>query len=117
MGARQPTQIPVPADYPTAILGPTLLWAAGASIVTMPCIAIATAGVEPELAGLVAGLVNISRQTGGANELAALTTVAAAASSHHPGTDPTHRTVHRVQRRPDRSRGRRGPGDRARAAG
>ncbi len=84
----------VRADYPVHILGPTLLWAAGASIVTMPCVALATGGIEPELAGLASGLVNTARQTGGAIGLAALTAVAAAASAHANNAGMLHRVVY-----------------------
>ncbi len=86
--------ISVEANYPVHILGPTLLWAAGASIVTMPCVALATGGIEPELAGLASGLVNTARQTGGAIGLAALTAVAAAASAHAHDARPLDRIVH-----------------------
>jgi len=84
----------VRADYPVHILGPTLLWAAGASIVTMPCVALATGGIEPELAGLASGLVNTARQTGGAIGLAALAAVAAAASTHAHDAQALDRVVH-----------------------
>ncbi len=78
----------VHANYPVHVLGPTLLWATGASIVTMPGVTIATSGIEPELAGLASGLVNTARQIGGAIGLAAL----AAAYAH--GADTRHRVVH-----------------------
>ncbi len=84
----------VRADYPVHILGPTLLWVAGASIVTMPCVALATGGVEAELAGLASGLVNTARQTGGAIGLAALAAVAAAASTHAHDAQALDRVVH-----------------------
>lgn len=84
----------VRADYPVHILGPTLLWAAGARIVTMPCVALATGGVEAELAGLASGLVNTARQTGGAIGLAALAAVAAAASTHAHDAQALDRVVH-----------------------
>lgn len=85
------TTISVHANYPVHVLGPTLLWAAGASIVTMPSVTIATSGIEPELAGLASGLVNTARQIGGAIGLAALSAVAAA-STH--GSDGRDRVVH-----------------------
>lgn len=59
------------------LLGPTLVWAAGASIVTMPCVALATAGIDAEHAGLASGLVNTARGVGGAFGLAILATLAA----------------------------------------
>ena len=47
----------------------------------MPTIALATAPNEPHLAGLSSGLVNTTRQVGGAIGLAALTTVATAVAA------------------------------------
>ncbi len=85
------TTISAHANYQVHVLGPTLLWAAGASIVTMPSVTIATSGIEPELAGLASGLVNTARQIGGAIGLAALTAVAAA---YTHGSDAPDRVVH-----------------------
>ncbi|WP_214105359.1 MFS transporter [Acrocarpospora catenulata] len=79
--------LPVQAEYVMHILGPTVLWAAGISVMTMPVAHIATAGIEPAHAGLASGLVNMSRQVGGAIGLAALATVAAT-TSH--GVDVVH---------------------------
>lgn len=81
-------------SYPLYILGPTLVWAAGASIVTMPCVALATEGIELAFAGLAAGLVNTARQVGGAVGLAALTTVAATVSANSHYARVVDRTVH-----------------------
>ncbi len=85
------TTISAHANYPVHVLGPTLLWAAGASIVTMPSVTIATSGIEPELAGLASGLVNTARQIGGAIGLAALSAVAAA---YTHGSDTPEGVVH-----------------------
>ncbi|MEV5708461.1 MFS transporter [Actinoallomurus sp. NPDC052274] len=82
------------SDYLPHILGPTLVWAAGASIVTLPCVALATAGVDAEHAGLASGLVNTARQTGGAMGLAALATVASRATAHSRSTESLDRVVH-----------------------
>jgi EmrB/QacA subfamily drug resistance transporter len=72
--------LPVHADYASHVLGSTVLWAAGIGVMTMPVASIATTGIEPTNAGLASGLVNMSRQVGGAVGLAALTTVAATTS-------------------------------------
>ena len=64
------------------ILGPTLLWAAGASIIIMPCLALATSGIEPEHGGLASGLINTARSTGGAIGLAAMVTVTSTVTAH-----------------------------------
>ena len=84
--------LPIHADYLAHVLGPTSLWATGAGIVTMPCVAIATGGIEPELAGLASGLVNTARQIGGAIGLAALTAVAGAVTAQDPNAP--NRIVH-----------------------
>jgi EmrB/QacA subfamily drug resistance transporter len=85
--------LPTHSSYVTHVLGPTLLWAAGASIVAMPCIALATSDVDAAHAGLASGLVNTSRQVGGAIGLAALTTIASTAATHSDAPTTTGRTV------------------------
>ena len=86
--------IPAHADYPAHVLAPTLVWAAGASIVTMPCVAIATKGIDPGMAGLASGLVNTSRQIGGAVGLASLSSIAGAASAHSASPNAGDQLVH-----------------------
>lgn len=75
------------------VVGPTLVWAAGASVVIMPCVALATAGVDAEYRGLASGLVNTARGTGGAVGLAALTYVAAVVTADSGGGDSVERLV------------------------
>jgi sugar phosphate permease len=68
------------------VLGPLLLVGVGLGLSFVPMTASATAGVAPHEAGLASGLINTSRQVGGAVGLAAMATVAAAAVHHHgPG--------------------------------
>lgn len=86
--------LPDHSSYLTHVLGPTLLWAAGASIVTMPCIALATSDVDPAHAGLASGLVNTARQVGGAIGLAALASVASGAATHSHVRTASEQTVH-----------------------
>lgn len=86
--------IPTRSDYLVHVLGPTLVWAAGASIVTMPCIALATGDVDAEHAGLAAGLVNTARQVGGAIGLATLVSIAGTTTSHSAARSAASRTVH-----------------------
>ncbi|MCO5968696.1 MFS transporter [Actinoallomurus soli] len=93
-GLAWPATIPAHDDYLLHVLGPTLIWAAGAGIVTMPCAALATAGIAAEHAGLASGLVNTARQTGGAIGLAALATVASTATARSRSTDSLERVVH-----------------------
>ncbi len=63
--------------YLTTILGPALLMSFGAGVVATVLAATATSGVAPSEAGLSSGLVNTSRQMGGAIGLTILSTVAA----------------------------------------
>ncbi len=59
------------------ILGPAVLMSFGAGLLMTPLAAAATSGATPAEAGLVSGLVNTSRQIGGALGLTVLATVAA----------------------------------------
>jgi MFS family permease len=70
----------VPADgaYLSDILPAALLTAAGLGAAFVPVTIAAVAGVGPSEAGLASGLVNTSRQVGGALGLAILATVATA---------------------------------------
>lgn len=86
--------LPDHSSYLTHVLGPTLLWAFGASIVTMPCVALATSDVDPAHAGLASGLVNTARQVGGAVGLATLTTIASGAAIHTHARTAIEQTVH-----------------------
>ncbi|MDT3399276.1 MFS transporter [Streptomyces sp. B1866] len=61
----------------STVLGPGIVMSLGAGLLMTPLAAAATSGVGPSEAGLVAGLVNTSRQLGGALGLAVLATVAA----------------------------------------
>ena len=82
------------SNYLPHILGPTLVWAAGASIVIMPCVSLATTGVEPEHAGLASGLVNTARGVSGAIGLALLVTLATTSTAHSTATHHLDRVVH-----------------------
>lgn len=82
------------SSYLLHILGPTLIWAAGASIIIMPCVALATTGIAPEHAGLASGLVNTARGVSGAVGLAILGTIAATVTTHSNATGHLDRLVH-----------------------
>lgn len=77
------------APYATHVLGPLLLIGTGLGISFLPMTLAATADVAPEQAGLVAGLINTSRQLGGALGLAIAGAIVAANISPPP-SDPTH---------------------------
>ncbi|WP_222852406.1 MFS transporter [Streptomyces piniterrae] len=62
--------------YVGTILGPGILMALGAGLTATPVASIATSGAEPADQGLVSGLINTSRQMGGALGLSVLSTVA-----------------------------------------
>ncbi|MEU6083194.1 MFS transporter [Streptomyces sp. NPDC047108] len=72
-----------PADgtFAADLLGPSLLVGAGLGVAFVRLTTLATDGVGAAEAGLAGGLVNTTRQIGGALGLAALTAVAGAASS------------------------------------
>ncbi|MFI1395881.1 MFS transporter [Streptomyces sp. NPDC020681] len=75
-------------SYLVDVLGPSVLVGLGLSIAFVQLTALAMDGVPPQDAGLAGGLVNTTRQVGGAIGLAALATLAgsvtAQASTHQP---------------------------------
>lgn len=66
----------------TDVLGPSILASLGIGLCLAPVAAAATTGVAPHEAGMASGVLNSSRQLGGAIGLAALSTIAA----HHTGS-------------------------------
>ncbi|MFE3499554.1 MFS transporter [Kitasatospora sp. NPDC059160] len=80
------SQITVDGSYATDVLPPFVLCTLGLGLATMPLTVAATAGSRPEEAGLASGLVNTSRQVGGALGLAALASVASHTAASHGGT-------------------------------
>ena len=72
---------PAHPAYLTHILGPALVAGAGLSLMLLPVTLAGTAGVSPRDAGAAAGLLNTSRQLGGAIGLAVLVSVAATATT------------------------------------
>ncbi|TQK50086.1 EmrB/QacA subfamily drug resistance transporter [Streptomyces sp. SLBN-118] len=82
------SQITAHGGYLARFLGPSILIGTGLSIAFVQLTALAVDGVPREDAGLAGGLVNTTRQVGGAVGLAALATLAgsvtADASTHQP---------------------------------
>ena len=77
---------PARPAYLAHILGPSLVAGAGISFMLLAVTLAGTAGVDPGDAGAAAGLLNTSRQLGGAIGLGVLSTVAATATAraaHH----------------------------------
>ncbi len=84
------SRVSADGSYATDILGPIVLAALGLGLSFPPGTYAATAGVAPRNAGLASGLVNSTRQIGGAIGLAALATIAVhqtrGALAAHTGT-------------------------------
>jgi EmrB/QacA subfamily drug resistance transporter len=74
------------AGYFAHVFGPVLMVGVGLGLSFVPMTMAATTGVPPHEAGLASGLVNTSRQVGGAVGLAAMATVAASAARGHGAT-------------------------------
>jgi hypothetical protein len=68
--------------YLVHVLGPLILVGLGFGTSFVPMTLSATAGVPPHEAGLAAGLINTTRQVGGALGLAIMATVASSISAH-----------------------------------
>ncbi|MCZ4097689.1 MULTISPECIES: MFS transporter [Streptomyces] len=76
------SRISADGSYLADVLGPSILIGLGLSIAFVQLTAFAVDGVPQQDAGLAGGLVNTTRQVGGAIGLAALTTLAGSVTAH-----------------------------------
>jgi hypothetical protein len=87
------TRLPVRADYLQDLLPAFVLGGAGLGLTYVAVTIAGLAGVKRSDAGVASGLINTSRQIGGAIGLAATSTIAATSTSHyvhsHPGLGPS----------------------------
>ncbi|MER7850557.1 MFS transporter [Kitasatospora sp. NPDC096077] len=74
------------SSYGADVLLPFVLCTLGMGLSTMPLTVAATSGTAREEAGLASGLVNTSRQVGGALGLAVLASIASHTTAGHHGT-------------------------------
>src|SRR5205807_5174661 len=81
------TRISAGGDYVSDFMFPSLLTSAGIGLSVVPSTIAATATAAPREAGLASGLVNTSRQMGGALGLAVLTSLAVLYTHHLVSAD------------------------------
>jgi hypothetical protein len=81
------TQLAPGDGYWSGVFLPGLLAGAGFGLSFAPMTIGGTAGIPPQQAGLASGLLNTTRQLGGAIGLAATATVAAAVHAHSTAPD------------------------------
>ncbi|MEV6960693.1 MFS transporter [Streptomyces sp. NPDC051207] len=79
------SRISTDSSYESAVLGPSIAIGLGLSVAFVQLTSLAVTGVRPVDAGLAGGLVNTTRQIGGAVGLAALSTLAASVTAASPG--------------------------------
>jgi predicted MFS family arabinose efflux permease len=80
------SRIRVDSTYLDGLLGPAIVMSAGMGLLITPITTTATSGIAEQDAGAASGLMNATRQIGGAVGLAALVTLVA-------GTAASYRTV------------------------
>jgi fucose permease len=79
------TRVPVDGHYFSDLFVPFVLGGAGLGLSFVPVTIASLAGVERADAGVASGLVNTSRQIGGAVGLAAISTIVASAAARYAG--------------------------------
>ena len=76
-------RMPADGHYFWNVFPGLLLSGVGLALTFVPVMIASLTGVQPADAGVASGLINTSRQIGGSIGLAAMTTIAATASSHY----------------------------------
>jgi MFS family permease len=87
------TRLPVHGHYFWDLFPAFVLGGAGMALSFVPVTIASLAGVERADAGVASGLVNTSRQIGGAIGLAAVTAIAASSTSHYVRAHPVLTTA------------------------
>lgn len=82
------SDISADSSYAASLLGPLLLIGAGIGLTFVPMTLAATSGVPTHQAGLASGLINASRQLGGAVGLAAVAAIAASTTQGSAAREP-----------------------------
>jgi predicted MFS family arabinose efflux permease len=80
------SRFPADGSYTADVLGPLMLLTFGMGLAMTPLAVAGTAGMPRHEAGLASGLINTSRQVGGAIGLAALSTISAHIAASHGGS-------------------------------
>jgi hypothetical protein len=76
------------STYLHDVVGPLLLFGAGAGMIFIPLVGRAISGVAPEDAGAASGMLNVVQQVGGALGLGILVTIFGTASRNSTSTIP-----------------------------
>ncbi|WP_410788976.1 MFS transporter [Kribbella sp. C-35] len=82
------TQLDARSTYLADVVGPLVLFGAGAGMVFIPLVSRAISGVAPEDSGAASGMLNVVQQVGGALGLGILVTIFGTASRNSTSTIP-----------------------------
>jgi EmrB/QacA subfamily drug resistance transporter len=82
------TQLDARSTYLHDVVGPLLLFGAGAGMIFIPLVGRAIAGVAPEDSGAASGMLNVVQQVGGALGLGILVTIFGTASRNSTAPNP-----------------------------
>ena len=88
-------QMPADGRYFSNVFPGLVLSGVGLALTFVPVMIAGLTGVQPADAGVASGLLNTSRQVGGSIGLAAVTTIAATASSHYASSHRCPRSAER----------------------